>query len=446
MSFIDKKNLVVVFNAIPLEDLNGKQAALGEEIGACAKSSKLFSFYDSITVSMLQAKLKDENAAILMILPDEKETDYGVQLYAFKQSVIRSFRDAGIVIDNNDILFDFRSNQYIEELIDNEKRKAQQSTATQKANIPQKEIDEYDYEEKAKQFTPVNPLYSFNRVILPQDVIDKIERAVAVLENENKVFKEWGLYEIQPHPSMALSFFGPSGTGKTMAAEAVAEKLGKKILKVSYADVESKYHGEGPKMVKAIFLAAEKSGAVLFFDEADSLLSKRLTNVSQGSEQAINSMRSQLLICLEEFKGIVIFATNLVINYDKAFLTRLVSVAFPIPDEATRIKIWNNHIRPVDDGKEHMLNIPLAPDVDTGELAGKYEFVGREIRNAVVNACVNAAMAGKDMVSQADFMQACDSIVKEKDSIKNGKNLEMRKDSEKDMIRTAILNKMKEEV
>ncbi len=65
-----------------------------------------------------------------------------------------------------------------------------------------------------------------------------------------------------------------------------------------------------------------------FFDEADSLLSKRLTSVSQGSEQAINSMRSQLLICLEEFRGIVIFATNLVINYDQAFLTRLISVEF----------------------------------------------------------------------------------------------------------------------
>ena len=158
---------------------------------------------------------------------------------------------------------------------------------------------------RAKAYTPVEPAYSFDRVILPEDVLEKIESTINILRYERKVFDEWGLYEIQPNPSSSLSFFGPSGTGKTMAAEAIAQKLGKKILKVSYADVESKYHGEGPKMVKAIFLAAKNEDAVLFFDEADSLLSKRLTNVSQGSEQAINSMRSQLLICLEEFRGIV---------------------------------------------------------------------------------------------------------------------------------------------
>lgn len=442
MPLIAEKNVIVVFNQISLDDLNEKQEVLGEEIGVSAKSSKLFHTLDSINISMLQARIKDEEAALLIIIPDEKKTDYGTQLHAFKQSVIKNFRDVGITIDSGDILFDFRSSQYIEKFIYNSKNN-QQNKMMQKTNIPKAEIDEYDYEEKSRQFIPVNPLYSFNRVILPQDVINKIEQAMAVLEYENKVFKEWGLYEIQPHPSTSLSFFGPSGTGKTMAAEAVAEKLGKKILKVSYADVESKYHGEGPKMVKAIFLAAEKSDAVLFFDEADSLLSKRLTNVSQGSEQAINSMRSQLLICLEEFKGIVIFATNLVINYDKAFLTRLISVEFPIPDAEIRTQIWNVHVKPASDGKEHMLNIPLAPDVNTAELAEKYDFVGREIRNAVVNACVNVAILDKDIVSQFDFVQACDDILKEKDSIKKTKSYKDQENSGQDVLKAAILNKIK---
>ena len=281
------------------------------------------------------------------------------------------------------------------------------------------EDSEIDYEKRAKQYIPVEPLYSFERVILPKDVIEKLEEALSILRYEQKVFDEWGLYEIQPHPSSSLSFFGPSGTGKTMAAEAIAQKLGKKILKVSYADVESKYHGEGPKMVKAIFLAAEKADAVLFFDEADSLLSKRLTSVSQGSEQAINSMRSQLLICLEEFRGIVIFATNLVVNYDNAFLTRLISVEFKNPDIETRKKIWDVHIKPVDDGKVHKLNIPLADDVNTYELAEKYTFSGREIRNAVISACISVAMLDKDIVGQQDFIKASDRIVKEKESVAN---------------------------
>lgn len=304
--------------------------------------------------------------------------------------------------------------------------------------------DEYDYESKSKQFEPEEPSYSFDRVILAEDTKNKIEESLSIVLCEQKVFNEWGLYEIQPHPSSCLSFYGPSGTGKTMAAEAVAQKLGKKILKVSYADVESKYHGEGPKMVKAIFLAAQNNDAILFFDEADSLLSKRLTNVTQGSEQAINSMRSQILICLEQFHGIVIFATNLVINYDKAFLTRLISVEFKLPDVEEREKIWKVHIKPQQDGKKHKLSIPLADDVNEKELAEKYDFVGREIRNAVIKSCVKAAMSGKEIVEQNDFIYGCDVIAKEKEELLKAKDFTKGSDSPlQDAIKKAISEKVK---
>lgn len=443
MSWIER-NIVVLFNMISFADLTGKQEELRKKIDGSAKASNLFKASDVIKINILQAKIKNETSAILIIIPDEKKINYGKQLFVFEQYVIQVFKDIGITLDNDDIRFDFRSDQEIEELIFNIKVK-EDKKPMQKTNILSNEENEYNYEKKSKQFVPVDPLYSFNRVILPQNVIKKIEQAIAILACENKVFNEWGLYEIQPHPSTSLSFFGPSGTGKTMAAEAVAEKLGKKILKVSYADVESKYHGEGPKMVKAIFLAAEREDAVLFFDEADSLLSKRLTNVSQGSEQSINSMRSQLLICLEEFRGIVIFATNLVINYDKAFLTRLISVEFPIPDAETRARIWNVHIRPMDDGKEHKLNIPLTLDVNVSELAKKYDFVGREIRNAVVSACVNAVMDGKNQISQADFVNACNNIVKERDSLKDAKGSSTHDIEGEDVLKRAILSKIEKE-
>lgn len=279
--------------------------------------------------------------------------------------------------------------------------------------------DELDYEKRAENYHAVDPEYSFDRVILPDKVLDKINEALNILKYENKVFKEWGLRAIEPHPSSSLSFFGPSGTGKTMAAEAIANRLGKKILRVSYADIESKFHGEGPKMVKAIFYAAERDNAVLFIDEADSLLSKRLTNVSSGSEQAINSMRSQLLISLERFEGIVIFATNLVVNYDQAFLTRLISVEFVLPDVEARKKIWYVHTRK---SGENQLNIPLAEDIDFDALAEKYEFCGREIKKAVISACIRAAMAEKSQVSQDDFISACDKIVEEERALSTAKD------------------------
>ncbi len=299
-------------------------------------------------------------------------------------------------------------------------------------------VAETDYEERAKIYTPTDPDYTFDRVILPQQVIDNIESSLNILLYENKVFNEWGLKVIQPHPVSALSFFGPSGTGKTMAAEAIANKLHKKILKVSYADIESKFHGEGPKQVKAIFLAAEKNNAVLFIDEADSLLSKRLTNVTDGSGQAINSMRSQLLICLEQFKGIVIFATNLVVNYDQAFRTRLKSVEFILPDLECREKIWNVHILPVNNNG---LNIPLAEDVDTKALAEQFEFCGREIRKAVVTACVKAAMENRNLVSQQDFINACETIKEEEASLENADDHTKKvtfTDKEKNLISQTI--------
>lgn len=303
-----------------------------------------------------------------------------------------------------------------------------------------------NYNERAKIYEAKDPEYSFDRVILSPNVIDKIEESLAIIECEKKVFGEWGLSAIEPHPSSALSFHGPSGSGKTMAAHAIASKLGKKILIVSYADIENKYHGEGPKNVKAIFLAAKQNDAVLFIDEADSLLSKRLTNVEHGSEQAINSMRSELLISLEAFNGIVIFATNLVVNYDQAFLTRLISVEFEFPDVDCRKRIWDVHIYPQNGNG---LNIPLDENVDTYDLAEKYELSGREIKKAVVSACVHTIKNSRNIVTQEDFYHACDLLIEEKEQLANAKDhtasqrkkslSQGQQDVLKDMIKSKIL-------
>ena len=285
-----------------------------------------------------------------------------------------------------------------------------QCNQTQSNNQGQKS-EEFDYEKLSENYKSDTPRYSFDQVILPEVVRNHILEAVATIEVEHKVFDEWGLRAIIPNASSAMSFYGPPGTGKSMAAEAIAQRLNKKILRATYADIESKFHGEGPKMVKAIFRAAERDEAVLFLDEADSLLSKRLTNVSDGSAQAINSMRSQLLICLEQFKGIVIFATNLVVNYDKAFLSRLINIEFVVPDKEARKSIWYQHLY----GKG--LHIPLSDDIDLDELAEKYVFCGREIKNAVKDACVTAAISKKDCVNQSDLLKAAEKTKIESEKV-----------------------------
>ena len=265
-------------------------------------------------------------------------------------------------------------------------------------------LKEFDYEKLSMNYQADEPHYTFEQVILSNATREAIEEAVGTIAVETKVFDEWGLRSIIPYASSAMSFYGPPGTGKSMAAEAVASKLGKKILRATYADIESKYHGEGPKMVKAIFRAAERDDAVLFLDESDSLLSKRLTNVSDGSAQAINSMRSQLLICLEQFRGIVIFATNLVVNYDKAFLSRLINIEFTMPDAEAREAIWKIHL--MGDG----LRIPLSEDVDIHALAEKFEFCGREIKSSVKDACVITAMNGWAFVNQETLLKAAEKV------------------------------------
>ena len=272
-------------------------------------------------------------------------------------------------------------------------------------------ISEFDYEKLSQNYQAIEPRYSFEQVVLPESVIDSINNAIGIINVEHKVFDEWGLRSIIPETGTALNFYGAPGTGKSMTAEAVAKKLGKKIIKATYADIESKYHGEGPKMVKAIFKAAEREDAVLFLDEADSLLSKRLTNVTDGSAQAINSMRSQLLISLENHKGLVIFASNLVINYDKAFLSRLINIEFVNPTKKEREKIWYNHI------KGNNVKVPLSSDVNIELLAEKYDFCGREIKNSIKDACVRAAINGADCVTQDDFIYACEKTLKEKEKV-----------------------------
>lgn len=262
--------------------------------------------------------------------------------------------------------------------------------------------DEITLEERAQQYKSQSPLFDFDFLVVPDHVMENLMLAVSLIELEPKVFDQWGLRRIEPFPRTALNFYGEPGTGKTLAAHAIASYLNFPIMIASYAQIESKFHGEGPKNVEALFYAAERDRAVLFIDEADSLLSKRLTNVSQGSEQAINSMRSQLLISLEKFKGVVIFATNLVENYDKAFETRVRSIHFPMPDEKARLEIWRRHLG---DGTKP----PLSTDVNPYELAKIEDICGRDIKNALIDAALHAAQI-RDVIEQADLMTAVERV------------------------------------
>ena len=255
---------------------------------------------------------------------------------------------------------------------------------------------------RAEQYQSQEALYSFDFLVVPDAVREDLLASVHLMEVQHLVFEDWNLKTIEPFPQVALNFYGPPGTGKTLAAHAIAHRLGRKILLVSYAQIESKFLGEGSKNVEAVFRAAERDDAVLFIDEADSLLSKRLIQVQQGSEQAINSMRSQLLICLGRFTGIVIFATNFVEAYDRAFESRIRHTRFDLPDRICRQRIWEQHLVP---------EMPRACDVSAEELAKIEGICGRDIKNAVVDAARRVAYHKRDRIELSDLTAAVERIV-----------------------------------
>lgn len=247
------------------------------------------------------------------------------------------------------------------------------------------------------EFLPCQPRHKWDRLVLPARVRDEILVAIETIRQETRLFDDWGLREIEASPRTALNFFGPPGTGKTLAAHGVADLLQRPLIAASYAAVESKYLGEGPKNAERLFHTAQQAGAVLFIDEADSLVSKRLVGASQGAERAANSLTSQFLICLEQFRGVVILATNMIENYDHAFDTRVRHIEFTLPDLPTRLEIWRKHLP---------ARLPLADDVRIDELAAVDGVCGREIRNTVITAASQALRDNCSVVNQSQLLEA----------------------------------------
>jgi SpoVK/Ycf46/Vps4 family AAA+-type ATPase len=268
-------------------------------------------------------------------------------------------------------------------------------------------VEQPDADSSLEAVRPRRPKHSLDQLVLDADTLARIHEAVNVLVSQDLLFDTWNLASVaRTGRRVALNFYGPPGTGKTLAADAIADLLGRDILVISYAELESKYVGETPKNIKAAFARAAEHNALLFFDEADSILGKRLTSISQSADNSINVARSTTLIELDNFDGVVIFASNLVKNYDTAFLRRMLAhVSFRLPAAEQRRAIWQCHLP-----KE----LPLAPDVDLGELARFSEgAAGGDIQNAVLLAASYASMRAGDqrVVALRDLERAISFIL-----------------------------------
>src|SRR5688572_3223065 len=250
---------------------------------------------------------------------------------------------------------------------------------------------------------------TFEDVILPPATRNALDAALAQVTQHDLIFNRWGLGERHPTGlALAFNFAGPPGTGKTICAEAIAHALRRPLMVVRYAELESVWMGETPKNITAIFRTAREERAVLFFDEADAIASRRSTSVDHGFQRESNTVVSVLLQELEEYNGVVIFATNLAANFDPAFERRIrTHVLFEMPGETEREQIWRVQVHPT--------RTPLADDVDFKELARRYAVSGGDIRNAVIKAALIAASApgsdGTKRIHQRDFEVGIEDVI-----------------------------------
>ena len=228
------------------------------------------------------------------------------------------------------------------------------------------------------------PAAGWQDLVLPEPQLAALHELAAQVRHRVRVYGEWG-FERQGDRGLGISalFFGESGVGKTMACEVLACELDLDLYRIDLSGVVSKYIGETEKNLRRVFDAAEDSGAVLLFDEADALFGKR-SEVRDSHDRYANIEVGYLLQRMEAYRGLAVLTTNHRSALDPSFLRRLrFVVQFPFPDEAQRANIWRG-VFPA--------GLPRT-DIDYAKLA-RLQMPGGNIRNVALNAAFLAADEG----------------------------------------------------
>ncbi len=223
--------------------------------------------------------------------------------------------------------------------------------------------------------------HQWGDLVLPEAQKQTLYELAAYARQRHRVYSDWQLgAKSKRGQGGSCLFHGPSGTGKTMAASVVANELQLDLYRIDLSQLVNKYIGETEKNIARVFDVAENSGAILLFDEADSLFAKR-TEVKTSNDRNANMGTSYLLQRMESYSGIAILTTNLKKEIDNAFMRRIrFATQFPFPDQATRQRIWEKVFPP---------EVPVA-QIDFVKLAS-LDIAGGNIRNVAINAAFYAA-------------------------------------------------------
>lgn len=261
----------------------------------------------------------------------------------------------------------------------------------------------------------VTPRFDQEELILPHKQSMLFNEILKAMQSLTEVHYTWGTGKVWNESGISVLFAGPSGTGKTMAAEILAIKLDLPMYRIDLSQVVNKYIGETEKNLKRVFDAADMSDMILFFDEADSLFGRR-TEVSDAHDRYANLEISYLLERMERFKGLAILATNRKKDLDEAFLRRLrYIVDFPLPESDERKRIWRQVI------PEHADSSQLEFDF----LGEQFPLSGGNIRSIVFNACLQCAGgANGNGASQLTMKEIVVAVKREFDKMNRSLSLE----------------------
>jgi hypothetical protein len=246
------------------------------------------------------------------------------------------------------------------------------------------------HHEPGELFSALPLLYTWDDIVLSADIRRQLEELAMQARLRGDVLEEWGFERLcRMGRGINALFAGPSGTGKTMAAQVLARDLGRELCRVDLAEVVNKYIGETEKRLKRVFEISERAPVVLFFDEADALFGQR-TQVKDAHDRYANIQIDYLLQRMEQFDGVAILATNRKNDLDSAFLRRLrFIVDFAAPGPAERLKLWRLSLAERSPAGEELLD-----EIAWEWLADNLILTGAEVKAIALAAAFLARAEG----------------------------------------------------
>lgn len=242
-------------------------------------------------------------------------------------------------------------------------------------------------DKELSSFIAIEPEWSIDEIVLDSTTQNSLLDAIEFCKHRQKIVEDWNLKRFLKGSGgcTGINMYGKPGTGKSIAAEAIAKASEKKLIKVDYSEIQNERWGGTEKKLTELFETAKQLDAVIFFDEADGLLGKRQSG--GANSETNNQIKSHLLTLLDSSNVIVVFATNLFENYDRAFFRRILfHISFPLPDVQQLKSLWEFHLGD-ENGIENV--VPRTKDFSFEELANdSLGLSGGDIKNLTLKSCI----------------------------------------------------------